>query len=657
MAKTTLSHLVPVAAAFNLMFSATVVVNSMQISYLFGNTGKWLSLVLISPSADITVLWLTYSVVLLSPWPLILKDRKAPPIALVASHIILPISLILVGGCRVTVAASYGLVASIATLYYAATILDLLMIRAISISGTTVGLAYVSISVIAASATLMDPTILYGWFGGTLDTGIPERAVQLDVNIFYSSYQLIGFLLLFFLFAWVWAPLPMLYQRLKARVKSARRSKTISRPPDREEAQRKVRLNSQRSKQARLLYRWLPRAGAALACLLGAYAVELPYLHSAWIHLKPIGVDAAFYTRILSETSTPDQLFALMVSEPRALYIALLYTTRSLTGMTTEATVTVGPAVLLVLLAAATYLFAAAALRDERLASLASALSVFSVQTTVGIYAGIYTNWLALAEVAVFYALLVMWTSKGRKRHLVGAILVSILLLFTHLWTWPFLLAALACQTLLVSASTGRKLKRARIEYRELFSVSMIAGTSITIAVLVMLYTSPSGLSGVLAGVISYSQLVKSVQIQYLANLALVLFMTLTRYVGGFFANGFLFALSILGAWEARRYSGTFQRVLFSWLLVSSILTVLIEPQFQWRVLFLVPYCLSASLGVHFLARTLLQYQARTAPSRTDSILVRVLVTVVVTAVLLALVNYTLRSVVFTTLSYEQSPH
>jgi len=630
----------------------------MGIHFLFGNNAKWLNLVLISPSVDTLTFWATYVLVLLSPWPLILRVRRMPPIVVVASHMILPISLVLLGGCRVTAASSCGLVASIATLYYAKTLLGMPTIRAISISGITIGLAYTSVSLIAASATVRDPTIVYQWFAGTLSGGILEKAIQLDIDIFYVSYRWVGFLLLFFLFAWIWVPLPMLYRRLMARVKAARQSKAISQSRDHEEDQTGSRLNVQSGKQVRLLYRWLPRVGAVLACILGACIIELPYIHPDWVHSKPIGVDAAWYVRTLLPTSDLDKLFTLMTVEPRAPYIALLYVAKNLTGMTPEATVIVGPAILLVLLAAATYLFAAVVLRDERLAFLASALSVFSVQTTVGIYAGIYTNWLALAEVAVFYALLVMWANKGQKRHFLGAILVSILLLFTHLWTWPFLIAALACQSLWVLASTGRKLRRGRIEYRELFSASLIAGTSIIIAILVMFFTSRA-YSGVLGyiQVYSYSLLLEWVQVQHVANFSLVLYGTLTRYVGGFFANGLLFALSILGACEARRYSGTFQRILFSWLLVSSILMVLIDSEFQWRVLFLVSYYLTASLGIHFLGRTLLQYQAKTAPSRIDSILVRVLTTVVVTVVLLAFVNYALRSVVFTVLSFEQSLH
>lgn len=391
----------------------------------------------------------------------------------------------------------------------------------------------------------------------------------------------------------------------------------------------------------RRLWTWLPRIGVAAVCLLGVYVIQLPY----HLQSKLIGVDAPFYVGELSQIRGLSGLMSLIASQPRALYLLLLFGIRELTGISVEAAVTAGPIVLVVLLSVGTYAFTAVALGDEYVALTASILSIFSVQTTVALYSGIYVNWLALGEIALFYAFLTSWINRGSKLGLVGAIVFSNLVLLTHQWTWGILIAALGCQSLLALA-TGRRF-RETIKKREFMSTIIVADVSAAFAVL-MFFTASAlhGQAGIFLGILNGYEIVKSLALGYAVTVQYVLFTTITYDVDGFLANGPLFALAILGAWEARRLSGTFQRTVFSMLLVSSILTILLPFWYQWRVLFVVPYYLAAALGIRFFARTALEASAK-ATSSLDRTLIVASAAIIILAIIMAFVDYTFRSIIY----------
>jgi len=336
------------------------------------------------------------------------------------------------------------------------------------------------------------------------------------------------------------------------------------------------------------------------------------------------------------------------MNEPRAPYVILLIGMRELVGLTPEATVMLGPMLLLALFAAAIYAFTATALRNEYIALLASALSIFSIQTTVGMYAAIYTNWFALAEIALFYTFLVNWIENGTRRSLIGAALTSLLVLFTHAWTWAVLIAALGVQAILTALIARRRIVTEMTARREFRSAITIAGISAGFAVAILLAVlSLPVATGIRQGILSSYEIVKSMELKYALRIQYVLFKTIKTYVGGFLANGLLFSIAILGVWGTRKFSYTFQRILFSWLLVTSILTLLLDSWFQWRILYIVPYSLAAAVGIGLLARGILDFQLKTSPQRVDRVFACTLVAVIVIALFMALVNYTFRSIVY----------
>jgi hypothetical protein len=637
------------AVPLNLILAAMEILNQIGITIYYGFVGVPLHLVLISPSADNSLFWVTFLCVIMVSWYSTVVRRERPPVAVVLSHMILPVILllfsVLVKDPGLPVAAYFAALASIITLLYVEKVSVVRRVRAISIAGIVIGLTYIVVAMVSLLIMNTDPARTVAVIGQPYyPWSTSERLAQLDFQIFYASYPCVEYLLLFFLFAWTWVPLPTLIQGLLCGTKGLRLdTKTSYLSMKSEWKQPTEAPPRQKTGALRRLSTWLPRVGAASACLLGVYIIQFPYHFQS----RPIGVDASFYVRQVSQIHSLSSILSLIVNEPRAPYLLLLFGIRQLTGITAEAAVAAGPIILIVFLAAGTYAFTAFGVRDEYVALAASALSVFSVQTAVGLYSGIYTNWFALGEVALFYAFLTSWIDRGSKLGLVGAIVFSNLVLVTHQWTWGILIAALTCQSLLALAAGGRVF-RGVIRKREFISTIMIADTSVAFAVLVFFIASAlHGQAGIFPAILSGYEILKSLGLRYAVTVQHVLSTTITQYVGGFLANSPLFALAILGAWEARRLSGTFQRTLFSILLVSSILTVLLDSWYQWRVLFVVPYYLAGAIGIRFFARTTLEASAKAATTRVDRALIVASATIIILAIIMAFVNYTFRSIIY----------
>src|SRR5207237_6123315 len=82
--------------------------------------------------------------------------------------------------------------------------------------------------------------------------------------------------------------------------------------------------------------------------------------------------------------------------------------------------------------------------RNTRVAGLARLLTAFSFQFTVGMWAGYYANWLALGESYLFLGLLLRFSNSKSTTSLVGLVVASVALLFTHPWTWDLMIVITA---------------------------------------------------------------------------------------------------------------------------------------------------------------------------------------------------------------------
>jgi hypothetical protein len=73
---------------------------------------------------------------------------------------------------------------------------------------------------------------------------------------------------------------------------------------------------------------------------------------------------------------------------------------------------------------------------------------------------------------------------------------------------------------------------------------------------------------------------------------------TLTHYVGGLLSYPLPLVLSALGVIYLARSNPQTARMLVPWLVVTSIATVLLNPWYQWRLFYVIPFELFAIFGV-----------------------------------------------------------
>jgi hypothetical protein len=169
-----------------------------------------------------------------------------------------------------------------------------------------------------------------------------------------------------------------------------------------------------------------------LTCVfVGFYA----YLHSPpWL----VGTDAYWlYNDPLQRVIASGNVLAAAANEHEGPYLLILYAVHSLTGLSSFDIIKGSPMVLATLLSLVTY-FGVANFRKSRTeAFMAAFFAATTFPTTVGVFASIDANWLALT--ATLLTVFILASLAGSSRNAVKAILAAfcgIFLLILHPWTW-----------------------------------------------------------------------------------------------------------------------------------------------------------------------------------------------------------------------------
>ena len=358
----------------------------------------------------------------------------------------------------------------------------------------------------------------------------------------------------------------------------------------------------------------------------------LPYFFRS----TPVGVDAGWYSDRLAEFSTQG-LTPGILSEPRALSL-LLFHAIQLSGLSVPETIIAGT-VLLSTLFALSNLFCVYELTQRRdQAFLAAILACVSIQTLVGTIAAIFDNWLALAEVILFFGFLFRTIRTAKSTWLLAAFVMSLLVMLTHAWTWSLLMLTLAVH-ILFSAVKEKSIVLHSAELK-VFAGSALIGF--------ILYTlgslwTPAFRDAIDSGF--YSVLLGSFQwpAVFFTNLQL----TFTKYAGGFFENWVVFSLAIAGILGLAGTPKKAQSLLGLWVLCPSLMTIFLSAFIQWRLLFLIPYNVFAAIGAFVLLGKLRQWTIKRSGAPADLIILNVVQLMFLVCVLMAFWNNAVRSMVF----------
>ncbi|MEM3464587.1 MAG: hypothetical protein QXL91_06955 [Candidatus Bathyarchaeia archaeon] len=333
----------------------------------------------------------------------------------------------------------------------------------------------------------------------------------------------------------------------------------------------------------------------AAAVFVGVY----PYLPALNPSSHLVGVDVAqsngYYdlaVALLQSDST--EALNRVVRSDRTLYLAFQHLVVLCSG-SADVGVRLMPAILSVLFASSSYLFASLGSGSRFLGGVCAIFSAFSFQVVAGVNAGFYANWFALTWVNLFFALFIRSLGCRLLRYFIPSLLASVFVLFTHPATWLVLMAALV-----VYGGLGllRRLLRlcgglSGFECALLLVVFAVNVAADLLRGYVLRGYEASSLSGVALSGFSLSYLLSVV-----GNLA----NTFTIFLGGALANPVIVFLSIVGLCAVARCANGFERGVVAFTLVPSLFVFFISSTFelgflQARYIYLIPFQMLAGLG------------------------------------------------------------
>jgi len=643
-----LTHVFLLGYSFNLLLGITFLINSLNIVYYLATRERVVNIIFFSKAVDRSLWLLSLLAIVFILILLKLHGRDLFPnrIILIQSIYLLAAASLLVGQENVglTVAILTSLATLIGVLSSAERSLEMPRRTASVILLIYLLLLLISIEISSAIALIKNPfnpamPIPSGseWLLPPVET---DSSIHLETEISNIPYPATPYLVVLSLFSWALIPIA---RALKERIaKSRRSSSTKAAAPELVENVAEGHLTPRR------LSRIKPIITVGCAIVVGGFLVLCPYV-SRFVTVETpqfVGVDTRTYYLLLSKMTDLEAareiVLGSQVAGPKALYFLLLLLIKAMTGLSAMAVVKIAVVVPLSLLAISAYLLVRYGARNGDSAALSSLLAVLSFNTTVGMFAGIYANWLALAFMILSFALLIKASSQNSRKTLLASIATSILVLLTHALSWMVFTAVLFFYSA-TSLIALRLWKKAEAKRDLLFSLSiLLASGAFALFLLFLSNLLGSNLSAKL--VVSYSKssyllLRADTLSEFPANLSV----TLSDFLGGFLASPLIYLLASIGALQGG-YRRRFERLLYSWLIPTSIVFLLTRSIDQWRMLYLMPIQILAALGVFQLIKGagLLLPEQKT---RRGYVMTKLFKILLLCLIILSLFNYAARSI------------
>jgi len=372
-----------------------------------------------------------------------------------------------------------------------------------------------------------------------------------------------------------------------------------------------------------------------IAVLLSFLIALSPYASGSLLR----GVDTrSYYTELSAIRSLTDSLAHFRV-DYKALVLFFFYGMEAATGWSPYLVTIAGPAALAALLVIVTFAFILGVTKNWLAAGVAGILAAASFQVIVGLLAGIFANLLAVSfMLPVFYFL----STPLNKLRVALMVLVSYAVLFAHVWTWGIMMVAVGASVILnvslwLVARKNSALKSSIVAH----SLLLLCGAIPVIAAYLASYLNL--LSGGIAS--SFSDALQtesgSVNLAHLNSIVPTLTVTLKLYVGATFAYPLTLTLTILGIIYLTKTNLRAIGPLVGLWAVTSVGTLLLTSEYQWRLLYLIPFQALAATGLIGLLKLLELSAARVGIDPTTRT-VRLLEAMIVAVILIDSANYAL---------------
>ncbi len=337
-----------------------------------------------------------------------------------------------------------------------------------------------------------------------------------------------------------------------------------------------------------------PRLLLALSIVLSAVVAYMPYRPEINPSGALVGVDSPRYEHWLSQmldrsfTDSMGYAFGQATQDAgplpgsRPLLLIPMYLVSVIGGFPAPTVVRALPIFLAPLLSVSTFLFIRYGYGSEQVAALAALMTAFSFNLTVGIWAGYYANWLALAEAYLFLTGLLLFSKSFSFPKFLGLMLLSVTILLTHPWTWVLVMAV----CLVFTASVARESRQPAHVW---FTITL-ASTG----VMVDFFKNLSFGSATVAGDIA-----TKTPLFGLSQLALFwpnLINMLLYTHEGLMANAVFLGLAAVPVFTMK-LEDRFQRLIILWVLLAGVPFAFFESYHQARILYDLPIPVLMVLG------------------------------------------------------------
>jgi hypothetical protein len=336
--------------------------------------------------------------------------------------------------------------------------------------------------------------------------------------------------------------------------------------------------------------RFLLLLAVASASLVGL----IPYRSTLNPSMLPVGVDAHFYIDYVNQMleRSPSAAisyamgFAWDGSRPLLLVPMYLIATTGLVSVTQ--TFEALPAILGPVLALSTFIFVREGYKNEKFAGVASLFSVLSFNTTVGMWAGFYANWLALSETYLFLTVFLEFSRTASASRFTMLTLLSVAILLTHPWTWAIVLAVTTLFVLTALREERNVMLAKALVVLLAFNIFLDFAKSQIFGGRIVSQDSAAILSG--AGLLSSSGLWQNV------------ITTLFVFYDGLLGNAILLGLPLI-TMLVLKFRNRFERLLTLWVALGSIPFLVVTSPLQTRILYDMPLPTMTALAMLLLTR------------------------------------------------------
>ena len=344
-----------------------------------------------------------------------------------------------------------------------------------------------------------------------------------------------------------------------------------------------------------------------------------------------VGADSAIYYSWMTDMNQNGPGLAISTSRP--LSNLLMYGIQHVFALSDAGIVRLMPIICCVALSLAVFWFVRNGLHNDKVALTAGFFTIFSFQTTVGIYAYSISNWLALIMMFSLFAIQLKNETKKSWTLTLTTALIGIAALFTHPYTWDVLMALLFAYLIWETTKIIRNHSKNKTPTLQLTTI-----IALNITIFSVYSALPFGKSIAASGAGFAAQ---SIVWPNITGLQEGLKTSVEMWVGGLFGNPTLLILAILGMAAVVGLTNKFGRLMYLWIMIPSMALFVVSSQnyMFYRIFYVLPVQVLAAMGL-FWAFNFVETKYALKNNKTY-LLLKI---AIIALVFLVLLNYALRS-------------